>query len=118
MSVLLQFFSNQKRAAKKLVAIEKNHKKQVRFFLCSRKASITRNLPAEKHVAVFRVELSKLVLWKRDEFLSVQNESLHHIQILVPILHQLRSLQQNMSNIEDKVKRIRRQRGRVVNAPD
>lgn len=59
------------------------------FFL-SRRFRLPR--PAEEDVAVLGEEVAELLLWQAGELLPLQHKSLHAVQVLVPLLHQLFSL--------------------------
>lgn len=50
-------------------------------------------VPAQEDVAVVGVEVTELLLGKAGELLPLQDEALHAIQILVPLLHQLLRLE-------------------------
>ena len=56
------------------------------------KRSGERPPPAEEDVAVLSVEVSELLLRQAGKLLPLQHESFHTIQILIPLLHQLFSL--------------------------
>jgi len=49
----------------------------------------SRASPAEEDVAVVGVEVAELLLGQASEFLALQHEALHAVQVLVPLLHQL-----------------------------
>lgn len=48
--------------------------------------------PAEEDVAVLSEEVAKLLLREASELLPLQHESLHAVQVFVPLLHQLLGL--------------------------
>lgn len=54
-------------------------------------------LPAEEHVAVLSEKVTELFLWQTSKLLSLQHKSLHAVQVLVPLLHQLFSLDEKIN---------------------
>lgn len=50
-------------------------------------------IPAEEDIAVLRIEVAELLLRQPCELLTLEHETLHAIQVLVPLLHQLLGLQ-------------------------
>lgn len=63
------------------------------------------SLPAEEHIAVLSVEVPKFLLGEASKLLSLQHKSFHAVQVLVPLLHQLFSLERSdkiCKGVEDK----------------